>query len=709
MICFSLPALTTYAEEPSTKKANSPISVARTAVPDDLSSNDEIKIAPLPFLEEEEPNPAIPSPTAAPLNRPGWSAPANIVPLDLTPLPDCPLPDLASEFQNAYQQFGHQHTDISSLSTIPPLLNHPARTNGPEPSTWNLFHDDRTQAPSIPRNTSEFRMLPASSSNRIIATAPYEDLKLDEHRSDVLSPNDQPLWWKSFVSASLHPTNQTQPVDTHSLVFLALKNSPRIQAISQNPLIREMQIIESDSVFDAIGFVKTNYNDRNDPVGNTLVTGGPPFLRDNLWQGDFGVRRKMRTGANLDLNQRLGFQNSNSQFFTPQDQGTATLSLNLNQPLLRGRGKYVNESQILIAQANSGAAWDTFSNELQDELQQIAAAYWRLYYDRSLFLQKKRNVERGQQILSILEGRQDLDSLPSQIARARSAVESRRTELANAFRDIRNTETEIRRRIADRDWLSAQQIELLPSESPAEEPSQLTVEDVVKTSLEYRREIKEALHRAKAAGIQYDVSENELLPELSFLLGGYVSALNGNSGILNSWADQFGNTPGYNAGFNFEMPYGNRAAISRLSQRKLQLTKIKAEMEQTIQQVIADAQIALRRVESAIQTRGSALIAIEAARADLQQQSRRWELFGLVEGDFAEGQNPVILLNQVLDAQERLSAAELIYAQAELELKIAEVGLQRAMGTLLIYQNVDIQSGTVCGTPYVELDVLKDR
>lgn len=534
---------------------------------------------------------------------------------------------------------------------------------------------------------------------------PHHDLGMSSDKTfDLRMQDNDPVWWSQKVTEGILPENSTQPIDLNSLVFQAIKNSPRIQAISQTPLIRELQVIEADSAFDAVGFVRSNFNDRNDPVGNTLVTGGPPFLEDHIWSGDFGVKRKTRTGADVELGQKLGFQNSNSRFFLPQDQGTATLALNISQPLLRGRGRFVNESQIFIAQANHGAAWNVFSNELQDELEKVAQAYWQLYYDRSLYLQKKRSVERGQQILDILVARQDLDSMPSQVARARSAVESRKTQLANAHRDIRNSETEIRRLVADRDWMAAQSIELIPNEQAPSEPTIIPLEHIVHTAMEYRPEIKEAMQRAKIAGIQNQIGENDLLPELSLLVGGYVSALNGESGVLNSWDDQFHNRPGYNAGINFEMPYGNRAARSRLSQNKLQLAKIKAEVEESIQKVIAESQIAQRRVASAIQTRDSAVVSIEASQADLEQQASRWEQFGLVEGDFSEGQNPVILLNQVLDAQERLAAAELIYAQSDLELKVSQIALQRTMGTLLMYQNVNFSSSAERDLPYMHID-----
>ena len=503
----------------------------------------------------------------------------------------------------------------------------------------------------------------------------------------------QAVWWAPYVQQPILPSNSPVGVDSNSLVYQTLVRSPRIRALSQDPLIRELQIVEADSEFDPVAFVQSQFQDRVDPVGDSLsiTSDGSSFLQDHIWTADAGVRKKARTGASWELSQRLGFRNSNSNFFTPQDQGTATLALNVTQPLLRGRGRYINQTQILIAQAATDGAWNTFLVELQDEIQSTVDAYWRLYFDRSVFLQKRRNVERGEVILRTLEGRKDLDSLPSQIARARSAVQSRRTELANAYRDIRNSETELRRLVADMNWGANQSVEMIPTEMPFADAPPLGLENVVYTALEHRPEIKEAIQRSKIAAIQRDISYNELLPELSLLLGTYVSALQGESQVFRAVGDQFGQIkPGYNVGFEYEMPFRNRAARTRYAQRQLQITKIRAEIDEVMQNVVAESQVSLRRVASAKETMQAAQQSIEAARVDLEQNFRRWESFALIEGDIADGRTPTTVLDQLLDSQERLTSAELVFSQSQLELKSAEVALLRTMGTLLIHRNVNL-------------------
>ncbi|MFT5299713.1 MAG: outer membrane protein [Mariniblastus sp.] len=638
------------------------------------------------------------------------------------------------------EQFNLAYAELDSVDTdgnqnITPLPSHPNDVQSNFPSEIEFLQTDETVAatviyePGRPARASQgsrldlslqsFNPAEQSQSSPHFSVAASIGNHPDSIQPDQLSPNDflvaesnvsgDPIWWKQKVLDPIHSPASIQSVDTNGLVYQTLQGSPRIRALSQSPLIREQQIIEADSDFDPTSFVRSQFQDRVDPVGDSLsiTADGSDFLEDHIWSGEFGIRRKTRTGASFEVGQTLGFKNSNSNFFVPQDQGTATLALNVTQPLLRGRGKYYNQSQILIAQSTGAAAWDSLAGEIQDEIQKTVRAYWQLYFDRSVYLQKQRNVERGVKLLQLLEGRAGLDSLPSQITRARSAVQSRKTDLANALRDIRNSETELRRLTADRNWLANQSVEMIPVEAPTTLPQSIELDKVVLTALENRPEIKETMKRAKIAGIQKNISVNDLLPELSFLMGTYVSALQGESQLGQAIQDQFGAVkPGYSVGIEFEMPIHNRAAKSRFTQRKLQLIKIQAEVDDVMRNVIAESQVAHRRITSAIQTIEAALLAILAANADLEQNLQRWESFALIEGDLADGQSPTTVLDQLLDSQERLTAAELVFTLAELELKTAEVGLKRTMGTLLIHQNVGVQQTRHQGTPQVQTDHL---
>lgn len=502
---------------------------------------------------------------------------------------------------------------------------------------------------------------------------------------------DDPVWWREQVSSQLGIASNSQSISLDELLYLTVRYSPKILAISQNPLIQETEIIKANAEFDPELFAKTRYDDRTDPVGNLLTTGGEPFLENKIWTANTGVRRKLAGGGSVDIQQKIGHENSNSQFFDPQDQGTATLSMNFSQPLMRGAGKFYNRSQIILAELGAGIAWDQFFEELQSELLDAYEAYWTLYYHRSVLLQKRRNVERGQKVLDRLQARDDFDTIPSQISRAKAAIQQRRTDLANAERDVKNAETEIRRITGNRNWRSAFGNEIVPVQSAAAFHIDRDFQQIVQNALDNRPEIRQAVKRAKAAAVAADVSRNELLPELTMVFGAYASGLDGDSDIATAWQEQFSaTTPGFYGGLEITLPYRNRAARSRHDQRRLQLKQIRFEVDRVVQDVIADSQTALRRLNSAYQTSVWAYEAMQAAEMDLIQHERRWESFGLVEGDLTSGLTASTALNQLLDAQDRLANAELAYTQSIIDYKLAESALKKADGSLLQMDRISI-------------------
>lgn len=679
------------------------------------------RISRLPSLADQIPVPAKQTPeTATPQIQTGGAQQLPMVGnphlggIQFQPLPDDPA--IATQggpevFQNPLYNPNLPATPVSANrnpgSNIAPGDDNQWRPITPRPNTELQLPIDQIQK-STGLGVSESDSGPSLGEMQPMSLPPipsFEPNGLDNFQSGdqqssqfTAGPSTQPdyssplieaqsttePWWRSKVAESVTGQPSGQPIDVCTLIQEGMQSSKQIQALSQNPLIRESEIGIALAQFDPGMFAKTLYDDRVDPVGNTLTTGGLPFLKDNIWSGEAGFRQKLYTGGNLKISQSLGFQNSNSRFFVPQDQGTATLSINYEQPLLRGRGEFVNRSQIFLAEVAAGAASDEFAARLQDELNQIVTAYWTLYGNRAQLLQRKKNYELGRQVLERLEGRANFDTLPLQLAQARAAVANRETALANAHRDVLIAETEIRRLLSAADWTGWQNVELLTVEPPMRDPSQATLEASVHTALENRPELRQATRRTKAAAIRNQVSANDLLPDLKLLFGTYVAALEPESGVLPAWSKQFnGSTPGFSAGFQYDFPWRNRAARSKMKQSELELTKAQLELEQVTVNLIVDAQQSWYRLESARKRLDSSLMAMSAATAELEQNELRWNNAAMIEGDWSDGQTQSLILDQLLASHQKQFDAERVVVESEQELKLAQVNLKRATGTLL--------------------------
>jgi outer membrane protein TolC len=486
----------------------------------------------------------------------------------------------------------------------------------------------------------------------------------------------------------IQPQRRTQelPVDVQSLVIDALRFAPQVHSINKQWQIRETAIYEADAAFDATAFIESIYTRTSEPVGNTLTTGGPTRFREKNWSQSVGVRRKTTTGADLEVSQQLGYQNNNSVFFTPKHQANSRLNISFTQPLLQGAGRAYNTSTIVLAEVETGLAWHQSRTQLQNHLLSVSQAYWQLYLQRVMVLQKAIHLKRAEDVLGQLQARQEVDVLRRQILRANSAVAARRTELTRAEAAVRNAETRIRVLVNSPRLEVSGALELLPYEAPSEVMFDVKMEEAVLTAMQNRPEMEEAMKQVHAANIRLNMSKNELLPVLNVVLESYLSGLQGDFGIWRSANQQFDDAePSYSAGLVLEVPFGQRAAYARNRRRELERSQILSNFQTTMDTLTADVETSLREVRVTYQEIYAKQASMNAAEAEVAFLHDRWKT---LPGD---DQSASVLLESLLSAQNRLSFEEQGAAQAEQSYAVALLNLKRAMGTLLHCDQLNTQ------------------
>ncbi len=538
---------------------------------------------------------------------------------------------------------------------------------------------------------------PEPESNKVQVVTAAEVPVLREPMQDL--PDNFEPWWQSPVMASIRNAEQPQSVTVDQLVLGALRHSPRVRAISTAPLIREAAITAADARFDWRSFMDSRFASISEPVGSTLKTGGPSRFREQNWNQNTGLRRTTTSGANVEIAQRLGYQDNNSVFFQPTQQGNARLSLSFNQPLLNGAGCAYNTSLIVLAQIDADLANDEFSKLLQDHLLEVTRAYWELYGHRAVLLQKQRLLENAVTIHERLESRRGIDALKSQIARSNAAVESRKAEIIRCEMNVRNTESRLRVLVNDPMLLSAETIELLPQESPAQHQIDISLRDSLTAALENRPELLQAAKNVRAASVRLGISENELLPALDLVTEAYVAGLKGAGGIGGAFADQFSEgQPSFTVGVVFEMPLCNRAAKARNLQRRLELQQLTMQLQQTTETLKAEVEVAVRSVNTAFREMQSKYRSMLAAETEVRYLTERWRLLP------GEDQVATFLLEDLLSAQERQTAEEADFVTAQITYTIALSELKRATGTLLQAKSITATRVTYDGLPQMILD-----
>ena len=507
------------------------------------------------------------------------------------------------------------------------------------------------------------------------------------------------VWWSDRVRQPMRPRDPAVVLTAEGLLVRALNYSSQIQVFSELPLIRETAIVEADSAFDWTAFYESRWDDINDPVGNTLTVGGDGdrFNDHNLY-GSAGLRKRTLSGGRLEVGQRFGWQDTNSVYFLPDQQGTARLSVSFTQPLMRGRGRVYNESLKVLACIDAAVADAEFSRQLQSHLLEVVRAYWGLYLERGVCLQKRAAAERAAVIFTRLQRRRGIDAFESQIVSAEADLKTLRADLKRSEAAVRNAEDRVRSLVND-PALEVEGLELIPADDPSVAPFAITMPEALSTAVRHRPEVTQALKQISAACVRVDMSKNELLPVLNLVTESYVSGLEGEGRSGRAFGSQFSDgRPSYSIGVQFEAPLGNRAARARHIRRCHELRQLQRQYATTVSTLKLETRVAVRELQTSYDELETRLASLTATKAKSDTKLRRWELMP------TEGPAGSYVLEDLLAAQGQLARAESDYLTSVVTYNLALINLKRATGLLLTHERVHPVRTMVNGLPTMMLD-----
>ncbi|WP_197231167.1 TolC family protein [Novipirellula artificiosorum] len=472
--------------------------------------------------------------------------------------------------------------------------------------------------------------------------------------------------------------------DLNTVLLDTLAHSPRIQSVSYRTSMALEKVIQQDSAFDSTLLFETRGSRTNDPVGNTLTTGGPSRLIQDSVAASASVQRTTRAGTVMDLSQELGTLDSNSLFFDPTNQGNSRLSIGLSRPLFASGGQVYTERLLTQARIDSRVSWQDMRSEVEKRIAEVIVAYWSLYELRCHFLQQQQLIERGREVERVIEGRSDFDSSRIEMAKVRGRLARREDQVISAEAMVRRQQARLAALVGSPELVLAEsRLEMIPTDPPLAAPFPWTLRDAVQRGLESRPEIRAAAHELESAALALQISRNQLLPQLNAVVDGYLAGLNGDYDFFQSFGDQFSNfQPGVSAGLEYELPRGRRYARSRYRESMFWYRQKSEELREAMQTTRSEIETALIRVETAIQRQQTRRQLVEAAIEEETILTQRWLMVG------GDGSRVGLVLENLLDAQQRRADAEREWVSTQVQYLVALVELQQAMGTLLTHEEI---------------------
>ncbi len=454
------------------------------------------------------------------------------------------------------------------------------------------------------------------------------------------------------------------------------------------PAISEAQLVQALAAFDWTFFINGQYQYIDQPRTSTTFFGASfnTFQQNDI---STGLRKSTTTGGTFQVDTTWSWsQNENPGInVVPDPANTVTVGAQLTQPLLRGAGSDVARATVRLATNNERNSVQGLKSSLIGTLLQTEQAYWNLQLANESLRIQQRLLRRGEGVRDIIVNRGELDATQAEIADARAEVESRRAAVIRAERSLRSASDRLKVLINDPELTIGSELLLLPADGAVDEPIRYSLADALTTAYAERPEVAQAIISLENTGIRRQVARNGILPRLDLNLEARYAALAGRPN--DAYDDVFdGNFVDYLVGVVFEQPLGNRRANANLREAQLEQMQAITSYQNTIQQVTLEVKNALRDVVTGYQLIEQTRTARVAAAENLRALTVQIE---------TTGGYTAFNLDQWLNRQTLLAAAELEEIDSLISYNIAVARLHSVLGTTLTRNNIEFDVEDAAG------------
>jgi outer membrane protein TolC len=499
-------------------------------------------------------------------------------------------------------------------------------------------------------------------------------------------PKEYSSWWRSRVNGRINGEIPEISMDITSLFTRALRYSSQIKVFSDLPLIRKTTIQEAEGPYDFKIFAETSLRDINEPVGDDLKTGGELRYKESSKNLEYGVRKKFLLGTEVELKQNVGDMNTNSTYFQPKDQARTGTFLTITQPLLKRFGISYNRSFIDLATLDSSIAGEELRRNVESHLLEISRAYWSLYLERSLLVQKERLARKSREIYEQMRSRTSMDVPPSLLARARSQVNAHELGAMQAEYAMLNAQSRIRALVNDPGLLNVKGLEIITSQLPSHELFNIDFHRALEAALSSRPEVTQAVKHIQSAYLRLNQSENELWPDLDLFFQMYTKGIEGDYQYGDAYSNQFDEgEPSYVAGIRLQYPLGNSGADARNLRKKLEIRQLLHQLDTTVQNILLEVQVSHRELEKNYRSM------VQSYQMMLADDEEVKALYARVDYLLANNDPYGDVLYRLMDASERLTRSEELFTKSELTYNYSLYNLYRAMGILVKKNDIRIE------------------
>ncbi len=428
---------------------------------------------------------------------------------------------------------------------------------------------------------------------------------------------------------------------------------------------------------------------------------GTTALTQQLRQLFFQYSQQFVTGTSLSVSFSSSRSDYNSPYFLLNPSTSGTIDLSVNQPLLQGFGRAVNNRNIRVAKNNMKVMDLTVKQQVITTISAVLNLYWDLVSFNEDLRIKKQGLELAQQLFEDNQAQVRLGTLPPiEVTRAAAEVSARKEDLLISETNLAQQETVLKNALSrngvESVWLDAVHIVPLDRfEVPATDGLKPTTE-LIDEALQNRPEIAQTKINLESSKINVQGTKNNLLPSLSAFADVNNQGLTGTAnpnypgappsqffvgGYGNMLGQEFRRDfPNYSAGFSFSIPLRNRQAQADYAMDQLTIRRSQLQLQRLINQIRVDVRNALIGLQQARARFETAVATRVLAEQSLKAEQDKFK-YGATGTD----------VTTVIQAQKDLVNDQTLEAQAMANYTHARISFDQAVGRTLEINHVSME------------------
>jgi outer membrane protein TolC len=417
-----------------------------------------------------------------------------------------------------------------------------------------------------------------------------------------------------------------------------------------------------------------------------LLNGGGGGLALTLDQqinnAEGGVRTRAPSGAELSVAVRNQRRQSNLlERYTDQAELRASVVVTLKQPLLRGFGRDIVETDLRVAELESRAAAADYVQNLERVSAEALTAYWQLQRANAVAEVLRRSRDTAASLLRDVESRVEAGrSAPLGVLEARSVLMLREAELSRAAQTRQDAEARIKALLrvgseANRATPLRIEADTDPS-SFAHEPDMSAA--AIGRAIDRWPAVRIAALRRDQALLRLKFAENQRRPNLELQASYGTSGQGFDSSRIKEEALTT-RYPEWTVGLNYEMPLnGSRKATGQYEAQWLRVRQASEELLAVRSGLAVDLQSRLQQLRPARD---------EIAKLREEVDTRR----RLVELETMQVRMGVTRLGQLLTREQEFVESSVRLVEGQTRYALLLTGVMLANGSLLSAHGIEVR------------------